>query len=61
LLGLVITTAARSPWSSWWPFLVMLAVLASGCLFGLSAYGSSDSGAADEQPAGHPAASPGTW
>jgi uncharacterized membrane protein len=61
VLGLVITTATRSPWSSWWPFLVMLAVTASGYLFGLSAYGSSDSGAADEQPAGHPASSPGTW
>jgi hypothetical protein len=60
LLGLVITTATRSPWSSWRPFAVLLAVTALGYLFGLSAYGSSDSGAADEQAAGHPATSPGT-
>jgi hypothetical protein len=59
--GLVIVTAARWSWSSWWPFAALLAVTSVGYLFGLSTYGTSDSDAGDEQPAGHPASSPGTW
>jgi hypothetical protein len=57
-LGLVVTTAARTVS---WPFWVLLAVTALGYVFGLSAYGSDDSGPAEERPAPRPASAPATW
>jgi hypothetical protein len=55
-IGLTVAIAVKAAWA--WPFLVILVVTGFGYLFGLSSYGSGETGAEDDAGAGQPARSP---
>ena len=55
-IGLTVAVATRGSW--WWPFAIILGVLALGYLFGLSAYGIAEEEPADDGNLPHRPPSP---